>query len=212
MGIKLPKCPNCSAPLKIDHQAHSFFCEYCGARIFDAGLQEAQNESLRMELRKQEADIESRRMELEYEQKRKAYENGSTRDTLYRKDGRAIKRDLVMFCQNCGNEIAGSAAFCPSCGTLAGQVTQQSSQPIIVNVMNTTGDGGHWNYPYRSKWAAFFLCLLFGGFGIHRFYVGKTGTGIIWLFTLGLFSFGWITDLLLILFGAFRDKAGYPLR
>ena len=172
MGIKLPKCPNCSALLKIDHQAHSFFCEYCGARIFDAGLREAQNESLRMELRKQEADIESRRLELEYEQKRKAAEYGS----------------------------------------LAGKAAKRTARPIIVNVMNATGDGGHWNYPYRSKWAAFFLCLLFGGFGIHRFYVGKTGTGIIWLFALGLFSFGWITDLLLILFGAFRDKAGYPLR
>jgi DNA-directed RNA polymerase subunit RPC12/RpoP len=198
MGIKLPKCPNCSALLKIDHQEHSFYCEYCGAKIFDARLKEA--------------EIESRRMELEYEQKRKAYENGSTRDTLYRKDGRVIKRDLVIFCQKCGSEIAEGGAFCPTCGTLVGQVTQGTNQPIIVNVVNTNSYGGHGNYPYRSKWAAFFLCLFFGGLGIHRFYVGKNGTGIIWLFTIGLFSFGWITDLLLILFGAFRDKAGYPLR
>ena len=211
MGIKLPNCPNCSALLKIDHKWHSFSCEYCGAQFFDIRLKEAENESKKMELKRKEAENESRRMELEYEQKRRAYENGSTRDTLYRKDGRAIKRDFVMFCQTCGNEITGGASFCPSCGTLVGQVPQGTSQPIIVNV-NTNSNGGYGNYPYRSKWAAFFLCLFFGGFGIHRFYVGKTGTGLIWLFTLGIFSFGWIIDLLLILFGAFRDKAGYPLR
>ena len=67
-------------------------------------------------------------------------------------------------------------------------------------------------YPYKSQVAAALLCLLFGMFGIHRFYVGKIGTGLIWFFTLGLFTIGWILDLVFIILGFFKDKAGYPLR
>ena len=38
------------------------------------------------------------------------------------------------------------------------------------------------------------LCLFFGWAGAHKFYVGKTGMGILYLFTLGLFGIGWIID------------------
>ena len=64
----------------------------------------------------------------------------------------------------------------------------------------------------KSRWLAFFLCLVFGGMGIHRFYVGKVGTGILWLLTCGLFGIGWFIDLLVILCGSFRDKYGLWLR
>ena len=64
-------------------------------------------------------------------------------------------------------------------------------------------------YDYSVAWI---LQTFVGIFGIHRFYLGKVGTGILWLMTMGLFGFGWTIDLLLILFGGFRDKAGWPLR
>lgn len=132
------------------------------------------------------------------------------RDTPSPKDSESSRVDGVRFCQKCGSAVNGGS-FCQTCGARVGQAVQQTAPPIIVNVMNANNTPVHDGYPYRSKWAAFFLCFLFGGLGVHRFYVGKTGTGILWLLTVGFFGFGWFIDLLLILFGVFRDKAGYPL-
>jgi TM2 domain-containing membrane protein YozV len=52
----------------------------------------------------------------------------------------------------------------------------------------------------RSKTVAYLLwCLAFIGVcGIHRFYVGKWGTGLLWLFTGGLLFIGQIVDLFFI--------------
>ena len=85
--------------------------------------------------------------------------------------------------------------------------------PIHVNVNNVnTNTNTMMGHPQKSKWTAFFLCLFLGYLGVHRFYVGKSGTGIIWLLSAGLGGVGWFVDTVLILIGAFRDKAGMPLR
>lgn len=55
------------------------------------------------------------------------------------------------------------------------------------------------------------FCLLLGFFGGHQFYVGKTGKGFLYLFTAGLFGFGWIIDIILILAGHFQDADGLPV-
>lgn len=60
----------------------------------------------------------------------------------------------------------------------------------------------------KSSHVAFFLCLFFGYFGAHRFYLGKTGTGILWLCSLGLCGIGWIADLVILGKQAFKPK-GY---
>ena len=64
----------------------------------------------------------------------------------------------------------------------------------------------------KSKTVALLLCIFLGLFGIHRFYVGKIGTGLLYLFTVGLFGIGWIVDIVRILLGTFTDNVGTPLR
>ena len=52
------------------------------------------------------------------------------------------------------------------------------------------------------------LCLFLGGLGIHRFYAGKIGTGILQLITLGGCGIWAIIDFIMILTGNFTDKDG----
>ena len=63
----------------------------------------------------------------------------------------------------------------------------------------------------KSKVTAIILCILLGWLGGHRFYVGKVGTGLLYLFTAGLFGVGVLIDLIMLLLGNFSDKFGYPL-
>ena len=64
----------------------------------------------------------------------------------------------------------------------------------------------------RSKWVTLILCFFFGVFGIHRFYVGKIGTGLLYFFTFGLAGFGWLIDMIMIITGSFNDDHGFPLK
>lgn len=65
--------------------------------------------------------------------------------------------------------------------------------------------------PKKNWLVTLLLSLFLGGIGAHRFYVGKIGTGIVWLLTGGCFGIGWIVDFVKILLGKFTDKQGNPI-
>jgi len=64
----------------------------------------------------------------------------------------------------------------------------------------------------KKKKTAMMLCIFGGLFGLHQFYVGKVGKGLIYLCTCGFFFFGWVIDLIKISTGGFKDNSGAPLR
>jgi TM2 domain-containing membrane protein YozV len=65
---------------------------------------------------------------------------------------------------------------------------------------------------YNNDWLiALILVITVGAFGIHRFYVGKVGTGVLWLLTGGLLGIGWLVDVITIAMGTFTNKGGEQL-
>jgi hypothetical protein len=64
----------------------------------------------------------------------------------------------------------------------------------------------------KSRGVALALATVLGPFGGHRFYVDKTGTGVLMALTLGGLGLWWIYDLILVASGSFRDAEGRLVR
>lgn len=67
--------------------------------------------------------------------------------------------------------------------------------------------------PSPRSYTVVLLLAIFAGFlGAHRFAVGKAGTGVLYLFTAGLFVIGWFVDIVTVAIGSFTDSQGRPVR
>jgi len=60
----------------------------------------------------------------------------------------------------------------------------------------------------KARFIALLLCWFLGSLGAHRFYVGKIGTAILMILTLGGLGIWVLIDLIIILVGSFRDERG----
>ena len=95
----------------------------------------------------------------------------------------------VMPCRHCDAQISAIAEICPHCGV--------RQDPGAVALAGGVSD--------KKLIPAALLCFMLGVFGAHRFYVGKTGTGLLQLVTLGGLGLWMLYDLVLILTAQFRD-------
>ena len=56
------------------------------------------------------------------------------------------------------------------------------------------------------------LCYFLGVLGVHRFYAGKIGTGILMILTFGGFGIWIIVDMVMIAVGSFKDGQGLLIK
>lgn len=103
-----------------------------------------------------------------------------------------------MFCSNCGTEINDNAVVCIKCGCAVNRPTNKAMVP----------DGTS-----TKDWlVTLLLCFFVGYLGIHRFYVGKTGTGIAQLLTCGGCGVWALIDFIIIIMGNFTDAEGKVIK
>lgn len=106
--------------------------------------------------------------------------------------------DEFKFCKHCGEKIPKDAVICTKCGRQVEEIGTAREPLVINNIANAVTAEPALSHTCK-KWVAFCLCLFLGLFGAHKFYEGKIGTGILYLFTCGVFVFGWLVDIFNIL-------------
>ena len=125
--------------------------------------------------------------------------------------GTATTEIKTKFCKHCAEKIDIECIICPKCGKQVEELKMNTSeQPKIeVNVsqnqssVNTNTNTNMMNPAMfktpKNKWVAVLLCLFLGLLGGHKFYEGKAGMGILYIFTLGLFGIGVLIDFIVLL-------------
>jgi TM2 domain-containing membrane protein YozV len=64
----------------------------------------------------------------------------------------------------------------------------------------------------KSRLAVTLLSFFLGGIGVHRFYLGKIGTGILMIITLGGIGIWALIDFIMAVSGVMKDKEGLPIK
>lgn len=114
-----------------------------------------------------------------------------------------MRSEQTKFCKHCGEKIPIDAVICVKCGRQVEEFKKTENDHIVINNNNnavasaTAISGVTVTRNPKNKWIALILCIF--TFCGHKFYEGKTGLGILYLFTLGLFFIGWIVDIIILL-------------
>lgn len=104
----------------------------------------------------------------------------------------------TKFCKYCGKSIDMDAVMCIHCGRQVETLKSESPQVVINNTNSNMAIANAVGRNARNKWVALVLCVLLGFLGAHKFYEGKAGMGVLYIFTFGLFFIGWIVDVITI--------------
>ena len=196
-------CSNCGAQLELDADRKQAFCTYCGAKLL------LDDESIHItnriidEARLKEAEV--RLKELEY-----AHERELREEAIRQEQKKSYRLSLMVY-------LLALALF-----ILIPKLHDFFVFILIFGgialVSMRSGDrrsmAGEWKdgYSRKSRTGALIICVFFGIFGIHYFYVGKIGMGILYFITFGLFGIGWLIDIIRIACGTFRDGRGLYLK
>ena len=107
----------------------------------------------------------------------------------------------TKFCKECGEKIAKKAVVCPKCGCQVENTASAAPQIVIENQnQNVQSQNAVPVGKEKNKWVVLLLLLFFGAVGGHKFYEGKVGIGVLYIFTLGLLGVGVIVDFFTLLF------------
>jgi TM2 domain-containing membrane protein YozV len=123
-----------------------------------------------------------------------------------------------MYCRNCGKELIGvpeiclgcgakpliGSSFCHACGAKTSPVAEfctKCGAKLGVKTLES-------NISDKSRLVVTLLAWYLGPLGIHRFYLGKIGTGLLMLFTFGGLGIWAIIDFIIAVSGNMKDKEG----
>ena len=120
----------------------------------------------------------------------------------------SVTETPTKFCKHCGGKITVDAVLCTLCGRQVEELASNNAAPqIVVNNTNTnsnvntnTNVNGVVAGKQKNKWVALLLLIFLGFVGGHKFYEGKAGMGVLYIFTAGLFGIGVIVDFFVLLF------------
>ena len=197
------RCKNCGAELQIDPERKQAFCAYCGTKLL------LDDESINVtnrfvdEARVKEAEV--RLKELEYEHEREL------REELLRQEQKKTYRlslGVYLTALIITYFVGELRTWFPVVLVFGG----------IALLIARSGDkrdmqrSVRYDYSPKSRIAALLMCIFLGEFGIHYFYVGKIGMGLLYLFTFGFFGIGWFIDIIRIACGTFTDRYGLYLK
>lgn len=180
------RCPKCGSLLQIEDDENDYYCPYCGEKIIEDG---------------NPVSVDS-----EDDEDETVYIFADT-------DSDDVDNDHLYYFNRC-----------PVCGSKRVKELRQKRKYVLnghIKVKMRCKKCGHeWNtlrvalapvFSEKKQWKAFILCLFFGIFGAHYFYVGRWKKGLVCIFTFNFLLIGNIKDLFIIAFGHFKDKYGLYL-
>lgn len=100
--------------------------------------------------------------------------------------------EATKVCPKCGDRMPEDAFYCLNYGATFSEFTED-----FPHVQNR---GKYQMGTWKNKWVALVLCSFLGWIGVHKYYEGKIGMGILYTLTLGLFFIGWIVDIFILIF------------